>query len=603
MPRQDFDLSWTAGSGWQGSLLIDPALVAGGEEAYLRHFSGGTLFLELQLSATPDGDAQAPGPELAPGVLGAAYALIFSATDSSIAVGGPTYSGNDVLSDSREPYVWRPPNIDALTAWLAEPEHAQFRLTLTDGPRFLRGAAEAGGAEATARAQAEPLVKDEQPPVSVAGAAEAGKPEAGARVDVPGPLVLADFDTDGLELDALALIEAGAGANDTLFGQPPRTAVGTLLDGELGIGSGDTQITRIRRRGGNILVVNDDEPLSLDAYFNGAGADLTLYVQTRDGVASVPVSMQSNAGANFIQLGALDAAFQALLDGIADGDRFIFALARQAVAVVAVRGAAAAGGAEAAARLLRVTPAVHALRGAALAGGAEARARLSVQRVRSILGAAQAGGAQALAHVLRARHLLIRGRARSGRPRATADVRLATLRTMRGEARAGGALVLAQVRIAATAALYERSLRETAPADRVLHRAGDIAPGHRSAGAGHQRYGRPADRGQRLHRAPLRREAGGRYRRPGAAGRARDRQYRPRAHAVDRGDRRRRRRHRARHARAQPSRSAGRVGAHARRGRMTVDQERVTARLGFDPLLGNAAVTLRHDPETSPGLF
>ena len=34
-----------------------------------------------------------------------------------------------------------------------------------------------------------------------------------------------------------------------------------------------------------------------------------------------------------------------------------------------------------------------------------------------------------------------------------------------------------------------------------------------------------------------------------------------------------------------------------------LDQERVTARLGFDPLLGRAAVTRRHDPQTSPGLF
>ena len=34
-----------------------------------------------------------------------------------------------------------------------------------------------------------------------------------------------------------------------------------------------------------------------------------------------------------------------------------------------------------------------------------------------------------------------------------------------------------------------------------------------------------------------------------------------------------------------------------------LDQERIVARLGFDPLLGRAAVTLRHDPQTSPGLF
>ena len=34
-----------------------------------------------------------------------------------------------------------------------------------------------------------------------------------------------------------------------------------------------------------------------------------------------------------------------------------------------------------------------------------------------------------------------------------------------------------------------------------------------------------------------------------------------------------------------------------------VDQERVTARLGFDPLLDRPAVLMRHDPRTSPGLF
>ncbi len=33
------------------------------------------------------------------------------------------------------------------------------------------------------------------------------------------------------------------------------------------------------------------------------------------------------------------------------------------------------------------------------------------------------------------------------------------------------------------------------------------------------------------------------------------------------------------------------------------DQERVTVQLGFDPLLGRSAVALRHDPQTSPGLF
>ncbi len=36
---------------------------------------------------------------------------------------------------------------------------------------------------------------------------------------------------------------------------------------------------------------------------------------------------------------------------------------------------------------------------------------------------------------------------------------------------------------------------------------------------------------------------------------------------------------------------------------VTATSQNITARLGFDPLLGRAAVALRHDPQTSPGLF
>ena len=37
--------------------------------------------------------------------------------------------------------------------------------------------------------------------------------------------------------------------------------------------------------------------------------------------------------------------------------------------------------------------------------------------------------------------------------------------------------------------------------------------------------------------------------------------------------------------------------------RIRADQERVVVGLGFDPLLGRSAVQMRHDPQTSPGLF
>ena len=37
--------------------------------------------------------------------------------------------------------------------------------------------------------------------------------------------------------------------------------------------------------------------------------------------------------------------------------------------------------------------------------------------------------------------------------------------------------------------------------------------------------------------------------------------------------------------------------------RVKADQERLVVSLGYDPLLGRAAVAMKHDPETSPGLF
>ena len=37
--------------------------------------------------------------------------------------------------------------------------------------------------------------------------------------------------------------------------------------------------------------------------------------------------------------------------------------------------------------------------------------------------------------------------------------------------------------------------------------------------------------------------------------------------------------------------------------RLQVGSERITVRLGFDPLLGRSAVSVRHDPATTPGIF
>ena len=372
--------------------------------------------------------------------------------------------------------------------------------------------------------------------LTLRAAAGADGADAAARVDVVPALTLADFDANGLELDMLALIRAGAGPNYVLYAVPPRGSVGELLDGELGLGETEAAITCIRRRTGTMLVVSDNDPLSLAAFFGGggAGADLTLYVQTLAGVASTAVSAHARAGDNMIRFGAADSDFQALLDGIDDGDRFIFALARPARAMVAVRGAAKAAARE-----------------------TTARARLRPIGVRAI----------------------------------------------RGQARSGSPIGLTRVLALDPAHLYQRAIREAAPADRVVTaleirhpavaqpvRVVNDTVNHRIEGSEYIALRFDARLVDDI------------------AGQA------PQAElSID---------NIGRDLTQWIEAAGGGIGATVRVmlvlavpnppveweltldvAGITVDQERVTARLGFDPLLGAAAVRVRHDPQTSPGLF
>ena len=622
MTRQVVDLT-LGGEGWTGAVRLDAALIAGGQTAYLRLIRevAGSMQFELAINATIA--SAEPGPHFTPELERADEALTFVGPGSStLALKGPDHPDN-TFADPDEPYFWTPDNAANALAWFTANSFQKVTLTLDDGieATLLRGAASAGAAQARARVELRHTR-------SVRGRAAAGAALARARVERVPALTLADFDAEGLELDVLALIRAGAGANGTIFAAPPRAAVGALVDGELGLGAGDVPITRLRRRNGNMFVVNDSGPFSVADYFNagGEGADLTVYLQTRDGAASFPVATHGSTGPNFIQIGALDAAFQALLDSIADGDLFIFALARPTRTVVALRGTASAGAAEAAARVLPVTPTVRsiagraeagatesaarlrripalAIRGAASAGAAQARASIRLVRPLAIRGTASAGAAETAARVLPVRHLLIRGRAGAGGAVAQVRVAVAALRTVRGAAQAGEPVVSARLRVAASAALYERSLRETAPADRLLT-ALEIA---------HPAVAAPV---RVINDTEGRRIEGNDYialrfdarLADDIAGQA------PQAElAIDNVGR----------ALTQWIEAAqGGVGASVRVmlvlglpdppveweltldvAAMTVDQERVTARLGFDPLLGRAAVTLRHDPQTSPGLF
>ncbi|MDE0392826.1 MAG: hypothetical protein OXI57_12245, partial [Rhodospirillales bacterium] len=342
MTRQVLELTGLGGEGWRGAELIDPALIAGSGTAYLRRVRRNGNSLQVRLSATADDRPEDAGPEFSTALETSARAFTFTDGADTLVLKGPGHEDN-TFADETEPYFWTPGNTAEFTAWFGSTRQ-DFTLTLDDGVL-----------EHTVR-----------------GGAAAGAPEARARVDVILPLGLADFDAEGLQVDVLALIRAGAGPAGTVYAAPPRGSVGALVDGELGLGAGDAPITRIRRRNGNMLLINDDDPLSLAGYFNpgGPGADLTLHIRTRAGAASLPVIEHGREGSDFIQFGPLGTDLQALLDGIGNGDLFIFALARPAA--ITVRGAAEAGAAEAVARVLRVTPPIRTVRGTATAGEAEA---------------------------------------------------------------------------------------------------------------------------------------------------------------------------------------------------------------------------------------
>ena len=152
------------------------------------------------------------------------------------------------------------------------------------------------------------------------------------------PLSLADWDDSGLDVRLAALLEASgpgtAGNNFYVDISRGGSATGTPIEGELGIGPGETVIDRLRRASTANLTLNDSNSpvaLNFNTFFgtSGDGRDLTVYLQTQsDGLVRFAVADTFlNAGGNWLNL-TLPAAARTLLDNLATDDRFIFALAR-----------------------------------------------------------------------------------------------------------------------------------------------------------------------------------------------------------------------------------------------------------------------------------
>ena len=197
--------------------------------------------------------------------------------------------------------------------------------------------------EATGQATAAGVVTGSGTAVEAEGSLGEATGQAVAAVVL---LVLSDSDDADLDVVAKALLvasAAGTSGND-LYADSDRGGTDTPLDGELGLGDGETVISRIRRFSATELNLNDnDSPAALDigTYFDagGDGNDLTIYLRTvADGEVSFTVASQFTLGGGNYARFTLPADAQTLLDNVAIGDRFIFKAARPAAVTTVVTG-------------------------------------------------------------------------------------------------------------------------------------------------------------------------------------------------------------------------------------------------------------------------
>ena len=147
--------------------------------------------------------------------------------------------------------------------------------------------------------------------------------------------MVADFDDSGLETVVLASFDAGGdttlySASDSRWG-----ASGSLVGGDVNLDD-DTPIIRVMlpNNDGSLLRFNDDGAdggLVLRDFFgaSGAGADLTVWVQTGAGTASFAANDIDKVGKDYVNF-KVPSSDRSILTGIGTGDRFLVALTRPA---------------------------------------------------------------------------------------------------------------------------------------------------------------------------------------------------------------------------------------------------------------------------------
>ena len=222
---------------------------------------------------------------------------------------------------------------------------------------------------------------------AVPGLAGIVRAEIGVRGDLAVALGLGAFDSSGLAVDAVALLEASE-TGGTLYADPDRGGSDAPLAGELGLGVGETAISRIRWDSSRLRLNGNDHPapLTLEDYF--LAPERRVYVQTlAGGVASFPAADHTSAqaaGGGYVNFSNLPADVVAVLDGIAAGTRFILAVGQESPELGGVARAAirVRGNVGVSARLAGVARAAIRTRGVVgaatrLAGALRARIRAS----------------------------------------------------------------------------------------------------------------------------------------------------------------------------------------------------------------------------------
>ena len=149
-----------------------------------------------------------------------------------------------------------------------------------------------------------------QPQAELAGdlTGGAGALTGNLTADIPvDPLVLADFDQDGPRVRR-ARADRGRHRQRWRHFRPmgtrsPRIVAGLLIDGEADIANDAEPLTRLRwLAASDQLNINDNGATNIGAYFDtgGAGADLTLSIQTLSGVDSETIASAFTNGASAV---------------------------------------------------------------------------------------------------------------------------------------------------------------------------------------------------------------------------------------------------------------------------------------------------------------